>query len=183
MVLSSELAKKMTSDIKENSCKYMVLNIENFNYRDDTIRFGHSVEILNLINTIHCVNDLNEKIGAKNKIDTKILYRCIEANLMDKPFTEEELTTYFNAMIELERFYTAVQKITSIDIYIPYEAEFVLLGLTYEEYNELPERDKENLCEYYGNAYCDFRLENTSVNDFINKARKIIENCSNKKLL
>ncbi|NAS32443.1 hypothetical protein GTQ40_15770 [Flavobacteriaceae bacterium R38] len=183
MVLSREQVKKRMSDIKENWFSYMILDIENIQYGGDEKRFRYSIEVLNLVNTVNWANRFYEKSGSKNKIETDILYKVIEANLTDRSFTDKELKAYYNMMVNLEDFYQAINKFKEVDIYIPYEAEFIILGLTHDEYDNLNEREKEKLHEYYGEAYCDLRFKNTSVDNFIVKAKEIIKSCIQKRLI
>ena len=180
MVLSREQVNRNISDIKENGYNYIVLDIKNMYHYEDEVRFRYSIEILNLINTVHWANKLYEKAGSSNRIDTTIFYKSIDSNMTNKPFTNEELISYYNETIKIKNFYNILFKFQEIDVHPPYESEFVLLGLTHEDYDTLNTREKENLHEWYGDVYCDVRFQNISVEDFIVKAKEIIQNTTNR---
>lgn len=182
MILSNQQMEKLS--IKEiSNHKHMVLNIEHLNYTEDIQLFGYAIETLNLINTINWANKLYENAESKIRIETGILYKAIDALLNQRSFTDEELLEYFKVLRKTESLYKTLLKFKEVETYIPYEAEFILLGMKFETLQRLDKHEIENIHEEYGNNYCDAIFRDMALDDFITRAKGIIKNCKEKKLV
>lgn len=178
MILESKHVKEKIEDIKNETYKYLIADVEHILYEDDQERFGFSVEALNLINTINNANRLCENLGSEKKIDTDVLYKVIDAIMLEKSLSNSELKQYFELVIKLDEFYKSMDKYQAIDVHIPFDAEFILLGLSQDELRCLSASDKNNLNTSYGDLYIDLIRKRITVNEYILKAKDLIENRS-----
>ena len=173
MVLSSDLLK--SEDLKSSYSRYILLDAEKFRYYNDEVKFKKAIEVLSLIDTVHRANDFYKDANSEVRIPINIFYKCIDTGFNNKPFTTEELTEYYNATVLIEGFYFSMLKFKELEDCTPYELEFVLLGLSYDEQDNFTEDQKEVLHDTYGNLFCDVRMKTIDIKTFIEKIKDLIK--------
>lgn len=173
MVLDYSKAKELLSNIKHPS-DYLVLDIKHFIYGEEREKLENSIKILNLINTILRANEVYEDIGVKTRIDPSILYEAVSAVMETKKFSKDQLERYYKCQQEVESYYMSIIKIIEMDIYIPEEVEYILLGIE-EKVSKL---ERDNRCKFsddFCKLLCDLRFEGISTKKFIEEVNKRIE--------
>ena len=180
MVVKTEIKDYETLlKLKGNYCNHILLNTEHLIYSSDKEAFMIAIEVLNVINSVKFINDFYDKVGSKIKISTNILYKAIDAGFDNKPFTDEEIKEYFKEIKLIDNFFENIEKFTEFNAHnVPYELEFVLLGLSYENQDKLTEKQKIELFEEYGNINCNMRWGKIEINNFIDKAKILVNNIS-----
>ena len=180
MVVKTEIKDYETLlKLKGNYCDHILLNTEHLIYSSDKDAFMIAIEVLNVINSVKFINDFYDKVGSKIKISTNILYKAIDAGFDNKPFTDEEIKEYFKEIKLIDNFFENIEKFTEFNAHnVPYELEFVLLGLSYENQDKLTEKQKTELFEEYGNINCNMRWGKIEIDNFIDKAKILVNNIS-----
>lgn len=180
MVVKTEIKDYETLlKLKGNYCDHILLNTEHLIYSSDKEAFMIAIEVLNVINSVKFINDFYDKVGSKIKISTNILYKAIDAGFDNKPFTDEEIKEYFKEIKLIDNFFENIEKFTEFNAHnVPYELEFVLLGLSYENQDKLTEKQKTELFEEYGNINCNMRWGKIEIDNFIDKAKILVNNIS-----
>ncbi len=160
--------------IKNAIIGHIVLDTKDLQYRNDKIKFKNAIEVLDVVNTVNWVNQFYETVDSKIRIPTEIFYKCIDAGFSGKPFTTEQLIEYYKTSVLIEDFFMAMLKFKELDNYAPYESEFVLFGLSYEEQEYLSKEQEEDLYETYSDLYSDVRMRKLDVNVFVGKMKIVI---------
>lgn len=160
--------------IKNSFIGYIVLDTKELQYHDDKVKFKNAIEVLEVVNTINWANQFYKTVNSEIRIPTEIHYKCIDSGFSGKPFTTEELTEYYKTSALVEDFFMAMLKFKELDNYAPYELEFVLFGLSYEEQEYLSKEQREDLHELYSGLYCDVRMKKLEVNVFVEKMKIVI---------
>lgn len=155
---------------------FIVLDTTSILYQDETQTFGYSVEILNVIRINNIVNKMCLGFKSSFNIDSSIYYKAIGNILEEKAFSDSELESYFTASIMKEEFLSFSRSLADIenDFYLPYEVDYILLGLKMIDYNKLSEADKGKLSESYGDLKCDMCFKRIEIKDFIVQAKALI---------
>jgi hypothetical protein len=152
----------------------IILNTDGFQYKEDENKFKMTIEVLNLINTIHWANDFYKNANSVFRIPTDIFHKAIDSGLTNKPFSLEELTAYFNAMLLVNSFYSSMLRFDKIEHYTPFALELVLFGFSISEQNKLSEKQKELFFETYGNLLHEVGKK-TDIKTFIESTKNEIE--------
>lgn len=178
MVLTERQAEVTPKGFLEqrNFNSFIVLDATSISHPDEQRVFGYSIEILNSIRVIALVNKLCQGFKSNFNIDSSIYYKAIK-NLMDSEiFSDTELESYFLISQKKEEFLSFSRILADIenDFYLPYEVDFILLGMDMDNFNSLDETTKGNLHETYGDLKCDMSFKKISISDFIIKAKKIL---------
>lgn len=175
MVVNLDIEKyEDLQKIKSSYRDYIVLDVKEFQYHDDKVKFKNAIEVLDVVNTINWANQFYKDANSEVRIPKDIFYKCIDASFSNISFTTEKLTEYYKASVLIEDFFMAILKFRHLENYTPYELEFVLFGLSYDEQERLSEKQKEQLHENYGELYCDVRMKKLDVKTFINKITVLI---------
>lgn len=155
---------------------FMVLDTVSILYPDEQRIFGYTVEILNLIRITTLVNKMCLDFKSDFNIDAAIYHKAISSILVNRSFTDTELHDYFIADQMKENFLSFSRSLADIEdeFYLPYEVDYILLGLDMNNYDKLDEAQKENLSESYGDLKCDMSLKKIEIKDFVIKAKKLI---------
>ncbi|MEO8236385.1 MAG: hypothetical protein ABI549_13290 [Flavobacterium sp.] len=155
---------------------FMVLDTTSVVYSDDHKVFGYSIEILNLIRVTFIANKMCLDFKSSFCIDTDIYHKAINNVLTYKSFSDSELENYFITEQKKEEFLKFSCSLFDIEnnFYLPYEVDYILLGINIDLYNNLDEIKKEELHESYGDIACDVRLKQMKIKDFILKARELL---------
>ncbi|WP_339919532.1 hypothetical protein [uncultured Flavobacterium sp.] len=155
---------------------FMVLNTESILHEDQIQLFGFSIEILNLLRVINKANELSKGFKSEFRIPTEIFYKVIDNVMSNKPFTDTELESYIKAEQIKEEFLTFSRSLADFDndFYLPFEIDYILLGVDMKLYDKLDEAEKDVLGESYGDLHCEVIFKNIEISDFIMKAKKLI---------
>jgi hypothetical protein len=161
---------------KRDFNSFMVLDTTTIFYPEETQVFGYSVEILNVIRINTLVNKMCNGFQSNFNIDSSIYYKAISNILESKPFLDSELECYFLASQKKEEFLSFSRSLADIenDFYLPYEVDFILLGVDIDNFNSLDEIAKGDLDDRYGDLKCDMSFKKIEIKDFIVKAKKLI---------
>lgn len=156
---------------------FMVLDTNSILYPDELELFGYSVEILNMIRVVLKANKMCSDFKSEFRIKTDIYYKAINSILNNIPFSTSELEAYFENEQQKETFLTFSRSLADIEneFYIPFEIDFILLGMDIDLYNKLDNDEKETLHESYGDIRCDMTFKKMEIKEFIPKAKKIGE--------
>lgn len=156
---------------------FMVLDTQSFLYSEEKKAFGYSIEILNLIRVASIANKMCLDLKSSFFIDTDIYHKAINSVLNNKAFSDSELENYFETDQKKEEFLTFSRSLVDIEneFYLPYEVDYILLGMDMITYNNLSEDKREELSENYGDIACDMRFKKMEIKDFILKAKKLID--------
>ncbi len=160
--------------LKKGFYNHIVIDAKKIEYLNDRIKFKNAIEVLDVVNTINWANQFYKDVNSKIRIPTEIHYKCIDSGFSDKPFTTEQLIEYYKTSVLIEDFFMAILKFKELDNYAPYELEFVLFGLSYEEQGYLSKEQEEQLHETYGGLYSDVRMKKIDVNVFVGKMKIVI---------
>lgn len=156
---------------------FMVLDTKSFLYSEEKKSFGYSIEILNLIRVACMANKMCLDFKSSFFIDIDIYHKAINSILNNKCFSDSELKIYFETDQKKEEFLTFSRSLADIEneFYLPYEIDYILLGIDMDVYNNLNEDKKGELSDSYGDIACDMRLKKMEISDFILKAKKLID--------
>jgi hypothetical protein len=168
MVLPTSYVKINLNDIKENAGNYMVFNAKHLNFSEDKKRVGCAMEAVMLCNSINWANNLIKEMGSKKRLNVDIIFEASKAVLMGRAFTDDELYQFYKTMREIEAFGNAIEKFNTDDLFLSYELEFTLLGVSLENQKENTDKERE-IHEKYGDA----KFSGLDLNSFIKEAKRI----------
>lgn len=177
MVLDYQYLKRNKSfNHLDSTSPYIVLNAKHFDSFEDRALFSYNIEVLNCINAVQWVNQITKNINANFTIESGILYEAISHIFSLTPFSDEQLITYFETQQALEYFDNAVQKIKNFnfDINLPYEVDFILLGIDYEAYSNLNANERAELHDQYGAISFEVRNKSRTIQNFIRRAKELV---------
>lgn len=178
MVLTHEQAEVAPKGflVKKGYNSFMVLNTESILYEDQIKLFGFSIEILNLIRVINKANELSKNFKSEFRIPNEIFHKAIDNVMANKSFTDTELESYFSAEQIKEEFLTFSRSFADFenDFYLPFEIDFILLGMDMNLYDKLDEAEKDVLGENYGDLHFEVIFKKIETSDFILKAKKLV---------
>lgn len=155
---------------------FLVLDTTSILYPDEQKSFSYSVEILNVIRINNIVNKMCLGFKSSFKIDSSIYYKAIDNVLENKPFRDTDLEKYFLVAQAKEEFLSFSRSLADIenDFYLPYEVDYILLGLEMIDYNKLSEADKGKLSDSYSDLQCSMSSKSIEIKDFIVQAKALI---------
>jgi hypothetical protein len=155
---------------------FIVLNSSSILYGEETKSFEYSIEILNSIRVISKANKMCSDFKSDFRIDTDIYYKAMDAVLNNIPFTDAELESFIESEQKKEDFLTFSRSLADIEeqFYLPYEVDFILLGLNIDTYKKLDEPQKNALHESYGDIAYEVRFKRIEIKDFISKAKELL---------
>ena len=155
---------------------FIVLDSTGILYHNEKKLFEHSIEILNVIRVVLKANKMCADFRSDFRINTDIYYKAMDSILNDIPFSDAELESFIESEQKKEDFLTFSRSLADIEneFYLPYEVDFILLGLKIDTYNELDELQKEALHESYGDIANEVRFKRIEVSDFILKAKGLL---------
>lgn len=155
---------------------FIVLDSRGILYQDEKKLFEHSIEVLNLIRVVLKANKMCADFRSDFRINTDIYYKAMDSILNDIPFSDAELESFMESEQKKEDFLTFSRSLADIEdeFYLPYEVDFILLGMNIDEYNNLNEEKKEALHESYGDIAFEVRSKKIDVKDFILKAKELL---------
>ncbi len=178
MVLTNNQAEVNPKGFFENRKynSFMVLDTSSIIYPDEKEVFGYSIEILNLIRVAKIANKMCASFKSDFQINTDIYYNVIDCVLGNHFFTNNDLIKYFETEQTKEEFLTFSKSLVDIEkeFYLPYEVDFILLGIDIESYFDLDQAKKEEISDKYGAIACEVRSKEIEIEDFIVKARDLM---------
>lgn len=175
MVLNFNNKKQTIDFINRKDCGIILTDVSNlFSSEDDIKNLANSIDTLTLLKTVHNMNNFYKSVNSDLRIPTKILHKVLEAGLTGKPFTDEMLKEYFNVSMQIEAFVDNINDFKQLEIYVPYEIELSLLGFSVKEYNNLTEKQREDLHEEYSDMYFAIRKQEITVPEFLKSAKGLI---------
>lgn len=150
--------------------EYMVLDMK-IAMREGK-KFEHANEILSTLNFSLILNKLVKDLGSSIELKTNILLQAVDHVMKEKPFNEIQLKDWFGFWQEFEDLNRILEALYDADChYVDYNVDFMLLGATFEEIEEVEDAD---LSEKYGNINCDLRFRKVDVDTFIEKSKAIV---------
>lgn len=172
-VLATDYLKENYHSITSNPYNFMVLDVKNLQYREDRERIEHGIGALSYCQSAIWVNQLYAKMGKKEKINIDILFQATQSTMTDKPFSDEELKIYYEAIRNLEEFSFYILKFHEFEPFVTYETEFILLGVPLEEYLSVSKHKLDILMEEYGEIYSAMYSNKLDITKFIEEAKRI----------
>lgn len=159
---------------------FIVLDASSVLYGEETELFGYSIEILNSIRVISKANKMCADFKSDFRIDTEIYYKAMDAVLNNIPFSDIDLENYIKSEQKKEDFLTFSRSLAAIEeqFYLPYTIDLILLGLNIGTHNKLDKFQIDALHESYGDIAYEVRFKRMEIEDFISKAKKLL-NSSN----
>lgn len=154
---------------------FMVLDTVSIQYPEEQNVFGYSIEILNLIRVAFKANKMCLDFKSDFRIDTDIYHKAISCVLNNESFSGAELESYFETAQKKEEFLTFSRSLADIEneFYLPFEVDYILLGMNMDAYNKFDETQRDGLSDSYGDIECDMRLKTIEIKDFIAKAKEL----------
>lgn len=179
-VLSQDYFKENPHSLTRQTYKYTVLNVENLQHYEDRERFHHGIETLSYCHGAVWANQMYEKMEKKNKINTDILFKAVQSIMNDAPFSDDELQTYYEAVRDVEEFGSVLVKFYEFEYFMPYETEFILLGVPLEKQLGISREKKDLILIEYSELYAEMYSNKLDVAKFINEAKRIAGRMINK---
>ncbi|MNQ93477.1 hypothetical protein D3C85_1089440 [compost metagenome] len=155
---------------------FIVLDSSSISYGEEEEIFGYSIEILNLVRVVSKANKMCSDFKSDFRINTDIYYKAIDSILNNIPFSDAELESYIESEQKKEDFLTFSRSLADIEneFYLPYQVDFILLGMCIEAYTKLNEEEKEALHESYNDMAHEVRFKKIGVRDYILKAKGLL---------
>lgn len=159
---------------------FIVLDSSSILYQEETELFSYSIEILNLIRVVLKANKMCADFKSDFRINTDIYYKAMDSILNNIPFSDAELESFIESEQKKEDFLTFSRSLADIEneFYLPFEVDFILLGMNKDEYKKLDEVQKDALHESYGDIAHEVRFKKIGVRDFILKAKELLNSSS-----
>jgi hypothetical protein len=177
MVLTNDQAEVTPKGfLKERQFNsFMVLDSSNILYLEETELFGYSIEILNLVRVVLKANKMCSDFKSEFRINTNIYYKAIDCVLNTIPFSDTELESYIESEQKKEEFLTFSRSMADIEkeFYLPYEVDFILLGMNMDAYNKLNKDKKNALHDSYSDIAFEIRFKKIGITDFILKSKEL----------
>lgn len=155
---------------------FVVLDSSSILYDNELKLFEYSIEILNLIRVALKANKMCVDFRSDFRINTGIYYKAMDSILNNIPFSDTELESFIESEQKKEDFLTFSRSLADIEreFYLPYEVDFILLGMNIDKYNDLNEEKKEALHESYGDIAFEVRFKKIGIPEFILKAKELL---------
>lgn len=175
IVRKEDLKENKNFNLDEQS-PFMILDTKHFQYFSDIEKFGHAIEVLNVINSVTWINKLYRDLNSSLHIKPEIFYEIIDCVFNSRHFNDSQLERYYTAQQELEHFSTISHKLTDTDknFDVPIIIDFIVLGMDIEKYESLSDDLKTELQDEYVEMFCQVRAKEIEIEDFILKARTFI---------
>lgn len=176
MIICQELLKENKNYINEIKTPIMVLDLKHFQHHSDRERFGYAVEVLNVINSLTWLNKICSDLESSLIVKTGIYYEIIDCLLKKKDFEDLQLHTYFSNQHEVEQFLHIFSKVTDVDrnFDLPFEVDFILLGMDIEHYFSLDEEEKTDLQDEYMFLFSRAKKNEISIDEFISQSKQLV---------
>lgn len=176
MIINKDILRENKNFVSETKTPIMVLDLKHFQYYNDVERFGLAVEILNVVNSVTWLNKICSDLNSKQCIDTSVFYEIIECLFAEKCLEDSKLKTYFEIQQDLEHFSKIFQKVADTDrnFDLPFEVDFILLGVNLEKYQDMEEDAKADLHDEYIVLFSKVRNKDVEVGEFISKAKELL---------
>lgn len=155
---------------------FIVLDSSSISYGEEEEIFGYSIEILNLVRVVSKANKMCSDFKSDFRINTDIYYKAMDSILNNIPFSDAELESYIESEQKKEDFLTFSRSLADIEneFYLPYQVDFILLGMNIEAYAKLNEEKKEALHESYTDIAYEVRFKKIGVSDFVSKTKELL---------
>lgn len=178
MVLTKKQAEVKPKGFLENReyNSFIVLDSSSIMYEEEAELFKYSIEVLNLIRVALKANKMCSDFKSEFRINTDIYYRAMNSVLNDLPFSDAELESYIESEQQKETFLNFSRSLsdTDKDFYLPYQVDFILLGMKIDSYFKLNFDEKEMLHESYDSMAHEVRSKKIGIRDFISKAKELL---------
>lgn len=181
MVLDYEYLKRNASFPLEPTSPFIVLHANHFDSVDERTLFSYTVEVLNCIHSLQRINAIGSELDPDFNIDAGILYEAIAHLFAQNPFSEGQLMAYFETQQSIEDFDLDVQEVihTNFQGHLPFQVDFLLLGMPADTYFKLAVSDRQALHEQYEVLFFDVLQKELNVLDFITTARELLQAYTN----
>ena len=177
MIVSRDYWSENLRKFAENKHNYMVLETSHIGYKEDEDRLEHAVYVLDYCNMIKWFNDFFAKMNMNRRFNDVIMFDVLKALYTGKSLTEKELQDYFKLLQDFTDLEGKIKKLNSHMevINIPSEVEFLLLGLSEEEQQDLGRKAIDELNSSYVPELVEMLNKNITVKAFIDKAKELIK--------
>ncbi|WP_027064550.1 hypothetical protein [Maribacter sp. Hel_I_7] len=175
MVLSGARSIEVAKTIIDNPYNYMVLETNRLKYGGQKEKFKSALEVLNFVDLADTINKTIEKLESPQRIKTDIFYTAIECIIENLGFHDAQFKQY---LIELDKVYSysqIFQNLAETDYYMPFEVDYILLGMTPEELNNLSQDKLNEFSESYGDIWEEHNEKKITVDQYIGRAKLLIE--------
>lgn len=178
MIIKKEDLKENKDFSLEEHSPFMILNTKHFQYFSDVEKFGYSVEVLNVINSITWINKLYRDLKSDLHIETEIFYEIIDCILNARHFNDQQLERYYLAQQKLEHFTSITHKLTDTDnnFDVPFIIDFIILGANLDQYENLSDDKRSELHDEYAALFCQIRAQEIEIEDFLLQVKALIFN-------
>ncbi len=155
---------------------FMVLDTVNIKCDIDKKTFGYSIELLNLMRMCSIANKMCSDFQSSFKIDIDIYQIAINNLVTQKSFSKDEIELYFKTEQVKEEFLNFSRSLASFEdeFYVPYEIDFIILGMDVELYDKLNKAEENEMHDNYGEIAYDVRNKKISIDEFFKKATALL---------
>ncbi len=180
MVLSSDQSKKLFKN--ENSMhKFLMLNVEDVHEGMSKIKY--SIEVLNIINVIQDANSLYKASGSDIRISTNIYYEIMKSIFNEITLTDSQLVEYLETARKLVDFWRLISRYKDIETALPFEIDFMLFGLSFDEQEELDRESSNDAYNGYADIFYRIGCESVEAKVLVKRAKKLMESYKQKTIL
>ena len=178
MILLEDYWKNNLIKLSKKPHNYLVLNTSHMGCREDIDKFKNSIHVLDVFQTLNWGNELYGKLNLKKSLNTGILFDVLKSIYTEEAFTNKQLQEYFQLMQGLTEFEKQIKKLYPHveTVNISSQVEFVLLGISWEEQEDLEEEKVDELNQNYVPVLVDLLEKKITVKQFLDSAKGLIKN-------
>lgn len=177
MIICKEFLKENGEFVSQSKAPLMVLDLKHFQYNEDVERFGHAIEVINVLNSVTWLNKICVDLQSDFYIDTAIFYEILDCIFKGNAMNHSQLSTYFKTQQDLEYFSKVFGKVVDTDrnFDLPFDVDFILLGLEIEKYYNLSDDNKADLNDEYIALFSKVRSKVLEISVFIEHAKQLFQ--------
>lgn len=140
------------------------------------IIFGHTVEVLHCIHSLHRTNAIAKEINSSFSLDADILYQAIQHLLDVRPFSNAQLLVYFETQQSLEEFHRTLEDDLQVtfEAHLPYAVDFLLLGMEAVHYAEMGAEQRTRLHQHYETLLWELLQKELALSEFVSSAQNLV---------
>lgn len=176
MVLTERKSIEAAKTIINNSSEFMVLDVKRLKYGGQKEKFKLALEVLNFVDLADTINKTIEKLESPQSIKMDIFYEAIESIIEGFGFADGQFKKYLIELNKVYEYSTIFQNLAETDYYMPFEVEYLLLGLTSDELSKTNKDDLNEFNEAYGDIWSDHYDKKITADQYISKAKLLIDN-------
>ncbi|MFY0481149.1 hypothetical protein ACI6PS_00975 [Flavobacterium sp. PLA-1-15] len=137
--------------------------------------FGHTVEVLQSIHSLHRTNAVAEERNSNFRLEADIFYHAIEHLMQSEAFSHEQLIIYFQTQISLEEFHRTLpdELQVTFEAHLPYAVDFLLLGMSSATYTQMEKEERAYLHQQYEILLWELLQKDLGLTEFIGASQNL----------